>query len=129
MIKDLTIERDEELRKRVEYMLDGTINCQYYDWRSIILLVSRQTAPKFYISPKKAEQYVCNYYRGVYLLKSYAGRKKIEDLVETYERLKEQHPDKSQKWLWTMTAESQAKSFYLSDNSITQIVRGYLKRK
>lgn len=129
LTKDLTIERDAELRKRVEDMLDGTINCQYYDWQSVVMLIAKQDAPKFYISPKKAEQYVCHYYRGRYLLKGTLGRAKIQDLVENYERLKEQYPQKPQKFIWQTLADSQAKSFYLSYKSIKSIIRGYIKRE
>lgn len=127
MTSECTISRDKELRKRFNDMLTSGININYYNWSLVAEMLANQPAPRFYISPKVASQYVFAYYHGTYKLKSEIGRRMIVDLVETYERIKSLGECRYNYEVWNKVVESPAKSFYLKPNTIERIIYEYIR--
>lgn len=127
MTKDLTTYRDLELRSRFQDIRDSGVNKMYYNWKLVVRMLSKQPAPQFYISPKKAEQYVHSYYRGEFLVKSSLARAMVRDLVDNYERIIAERNGKKMCEIWEMVVESPAKSFYLKESTIRHIIYEYLR--
>lgn len=127
MIKETTILRDSELRKMFDNIRNAGVNNRYYDWKVVVKLLATSPAPKFYISPKMAEQYVLNFNRGKFLVKSSIGRAMIRDLAENYERIKSQYPYKKAFEIWELVVDSPAKSFYLKEKTIRCIIYEYIR--
>lgn len=127
MVKDSTKNRDAALRQRFDEIQKSGINSKYYDWKVVVKLIAKMPAPRFYITPKMAEQYVLNYYRGIYKVKSMLGKEMIKDLVENYERLKQEDPYKQAWEIWQDLVECPAKSFYLREKTIKYIIYEYLR--
>lgn len=127
MIKETTKQRDAELRKRFDELRNSGVNSKYYNWKDIVRLLAKMPAPRFYISPKMAEQYVFNFKRGTFLLKSNEGKAMIRDLVENYDRIKMESPNKLAYEIWDELVDSPAKSFYLKEKTIRYIIYEYLR--
>ena len=129
MIKENTISRDCELRKRFNDIRNSGVNEKYYDWNVVVKVLAKSPAPRFYLSPKMAEQYVLNFKRGKFLVKSKIGHAMIRDLAENYDRIKELYPYKKSFEIWQLVVDSPAKSFYLKEKTIRYIVYEYLRPK
>ena len=52
----------------------------------------------------------------------------IKDLVENFERLRNKYPDATRGTLYQMVVEQPAKSFYLSEHRIYEIIFTYSGR-
>jgi len=122
-----TLERDSELRKRYDDILKSGVNCRYIDRDMVVRTIANQPAPRFYISPKTAEQHVLRYYRGEVTNKNATTRAMIKDLVENYEILKAEMPNAYHYEIWDALILRPAKRFYLSEASIKSIVYGYTR--
>lgn len=129
MVKYDTTDRDRELCKRYDDIIKSGINHNYLTHKNVVKVISLQSAPRFYLEPRTAEKYILQYYRGEYYRKSVLGRKMIDDLVANYERLASQHPNWCNYQLWDAVVMCEAKSFYLTENTIKFIIYGYLRKK
>jgi len=127
MEKDVTKLRDIELRRLFHLMTNSGVNSDYYSWQVICRLLYKQPAPRFYITPKKAEQYVYSMYHGNVKRKKFETLEMIRDLAENFERIKGEHPEKKKYEIWEEVVNCPAKSFYLKEVTIRHIVYGYLR--
>lgn len=119
-------QRNDDLRAAYKRIVKASANMKYVSRATIISLLMEQPAPRFYLLPYQARMYIVNHYRMVN-----SGRRKqkmIEDLVENYERLRNEYPGAARGTLYCMAAEQPAKSFYLSKHRIEEILFDYSGR-
>lgn len=92
---------------------------------TIIALMQEQSAPRFYITPETARLYLNNYCkRKNNTLKAAM----VEDLTENFNRLKRENPDAPKEWLYETVVLQPAKSFYMSDHRIEEVIFQYKGR-
>ena len=91
----------------------------------IISLLQEQPAPRFYIEPDTARVYIKNYKR--YKGKSFKEAM-VADLKENLNRLKAENPDAPQAWLYEEVVKQPAKSYYMSDHRIEEVIFNYSGR-
>lgn len=92
---------------------------------TIIELIQEQPAPRFYITPETARLYINKYRKH-----KNNGLKDamMDDLVSNYNRLKEENPDAPKLWLYETVVEQPAKSFYMSNHRIKEVIFQYSGR-
>lgn len=120
--------RNREIEKLYRNITSCNVNLRYVKREAIIDLIMESSAPRFYITPKMAEQYVLGFKKQLpHIIKS---RKigMIMDLVNAYDRAKIRHRNASQNSLWIYTVESPAKSFYVSKKRLIEIIFNYTGR-
>lgn len=93
--------------------------------KTIIAVLKEQSAPRFYITSETARLYINNYIKPKRdTLKSAM----IEDLISNFNRLKAENPDAPKEWLYEIVVEQPAKSFYMSDHRIEEVIFQYKGR-
>jgi hypothetical protein len=93
--------------------------------KTIIALMQEQSAPRFYITPETARLYINKYCkRKGNSLKAAM----VEDLIVNFNRLKAENPDAPKAWLYEVVVEQPAKSFYMSDHRIEEVIFNYSGR-
>ena len=127
----LIVERNACLCRRYEELLrvEG-VNARYMR-RSVFLdILSKESAPRFYISPEWARRYIMSYYGGSKWMRGRGRLRKamIADLVEQYERLMQEHPRVSKDWLYMKVVEQPARSFYMSRKRMQEVLFRYSGR-
>ena len=123
-------ERNAALRKVYSDIIHTQgVNLNYLNRNSILDLIAEQPAPRFYITPEIAGWYICQYYRNnkMPLIKPHK-QAMVLDLVENYERLRQQYPDMHKWALYDMVVEQPAKSFYMNKQRIKEIIFNYTGR-
>lgn len=128
MSRKTTHQRDCDIRTLVDDMDDGTVNAGYYDLDAIVDFVAAAPAPRFYLAPDKARQYIYRYKQGTYVAKTPMLRQKMRDLVAVYDRLRQQYPHLPGYKICELAVEQPAQSFYLKPTTIREIIKGYAKR-
>jgi len=108
---------------------NGNINKKYIKRGSIIDVLYESPAPRFYICPRMAERYVNAYLRGKLTCISRERLAMVEDLVENYKRIRKRRKNEQLCFVWQMVINSPAKGFYLSRQTIMEIIYGYGKYK
>lgn len=93
--------------------------------KTIIALMQEQSAPRFYITAETARLYINNYSKR---RRSTLKVAMIEDLISTYNRLKAENPDAPKEWLYEEVVLQPAKSFYMSDHRIEEVIFQYSGR-
>lgn len=127
-MKELTLIqlRDKELRHCYEKILRSCSNTRLLSRRSILSLLSGMPAPRFFITPYWASLYILRHYKGLNINRRKRGM--IDDLVENYERLRIEYPYATKCDLYEMLVEQPAKSFYMSEQRIKEIIFNYTGR-
>ena len=126
----LLAERDEEIRKiHKRIVRDSGINKKYLTRDFIVEQVQKCPAPRFYLEPKRAMEYVNSYYKGKTCHLRPLRRAMVLDLVEAFEEVRSEHLNDPMGDIWTMVVEHPAKSFYLSPARIIEIIYQYHDRK
>ena len=119
-------QRYKDLKAVHKRIIQATNSVGYIPVATIISIIQEQTAPRFYITPHTANLYINN----IQHRREKSRRPEmIKDLIENYNRLKSENPDKSKDWLYEKVVEQPAKSFYMSDSRIRDIIYGYRTRK
>ena len=115
-------ERNKVLIREHEKIIKASHNVGYIPRSAIIALIQELPAPRFYITPFMANLYINNIQH-----RRSRGRKQemIKDLIENYNRLRAENPSKTKEWLYEHVVEQPAKSFYMSDRSIKEIIFQY----
>ena len=105
------------------------VNLNYLSRLSLLDLIAKHPAPRFYITPELAGWYICQYYRNNKMpLVKPNKQQMVLDLVFVYERLRAQYPDMHKWKLYAMVVEHPAKSFYMRKQRIKEIIFGYTGR-
>jgi hypothetical protein len=126
MIEDSVIrERNKVLKKAHEQIIKASHGVGYISRQTIIELIQEQPAPRFYITPYMANLYINNI---KHRRSKCRKQEMIKDLIENYNRLKAENPDKPKEWLYEHVVEQPAKSFYMSDRSIKEVIFQYSGR-
>lgn len=124
--RELRIERDKELKKRFDYVIqESGVNPRYLMRDDIATTLQSMPAPRFYIDWKIAQNNVNLYYKGKMKHKSELKQKMVLDLVEVFEEVRSAHMNYPMTEIWNMVVEHPAKSFYLSKQRIIEIIYNY----
>lgn len=94
--------------------------------KTIIALIQEQPAPRFYITAETARLYIKNYCKPN---SNSIKQAMIADLLENYNRLKQENPAAPKEWLYEVVVEQPAKSFYMSAKRIEEIIFYRLDKK
>ena len=119
-------QRNQDLQATYRQVLRATENVQYLSRNTLISVLQEQPAPRFYLTPYQASLYILRAYR-----QGNTARRKqamIADLVKNYERLRHLYPEASKTVLYELVVEQPAKSFYMSEHRMKEIVFGYSGR-
>lgn len=129
-VHSLLTERDKEIRKiYTRIVSESGINKKYLTRDFISKQIQKSPAPRFYIEPKHAANYVNAYNNGKLRHVSAIKRAMVLDLVEVYEEVRALHPNDPMSEIWLMVVRHPAKSFYLSPSRIIEIIYEYHDRK
>ena len=91
--------------------------------RSLIInTFMEMPAPRFYITEKMVERYVCAYLKGRYITKNRLKIKMIDDLVENYNRIVSSNCYLTKSAIWAEIVRSPAKSFYVDRRTLMNIL-------
>lgn len=124
--RELRMERDKELKKRFDYVIqESGVNPRYMMRDDIANILQSMPAPRFYIDWKIAQNNVNLYYKGKMKHKSELKQKMVLDLVEVFEEVRSAHMNYPMTEIWNMVVEHPAKSFYLSKQRIIEIIYNY----
>lgn len=123
-------ERDDEIRKIHKRIVNESgINKKYLTREFIIQQIQKSAAPRFYLEPKRAMEYVNSYKRGELRHSRKHKQAMVLDLAEVFEEVRAAHLNDQMGEIWQMVVEHPAKSFYLSPSRIIEIIYEYHDRK
>lgn len=126
----LLLERDEELRKiHKRIVSESGLNKKYLTRDFIVAQIEKCAAPRFYISEHVACLLVTAHYNGRVTHQTKRKRQMVEDLVEVFEKVRDANLNAPMGEIWEMVVEHPAKSFYLSQARIIEIIFNYHDRK
>ena len=118
MVNLLKHMRDEDLRAAWDRLRRSGINLGMMPRRDVVALIARSPAPRFYITEKMAERYVCARLRGERMASTEAKRRMEDDLVAAYLRVTEADPTKPRWMVWLEVVNSPAPEFYAGRQTI-----------
>lgn len=115
--------RDRDLRN----IYDNLVKCKGLNVkimkRSLIInTFMEMPAPRFYITEKMVERYVCAYLKGRYITKNKLKIKMTDDLVENYNRIVSSNCYLTKSAIWSEIVRSPAKSFYVDRRTLMNIL-------
>ena len=119
----IVYKRNQALERAYKRIIKAGKGVNFMSRKTIIALIQEQPAPRFYITPFTAQIYILGKKR-----KWRANPDMIADLMENYNRLKAENPDAKKEWLYETVVEQPAKSFYMSDKRIEEVIFQYSGR-
>lgn len=125
----LTDQRDRDLKNlHTSVIKNSGVNPMYLTREFIVSTLASQPAPRFYIKAQQAESYVVGYYKQVSYVKSELKRSMILDLVQVFEQIRSDNIHLPMADIWQLVVEHPAKSFYLSNQRIKEIIYNYRQK-
>ena len=125
----LTDQRDRDLKNlHTSVIKNSGVNPMYLTREFIVSTLASQPAPRFYIKAQQAESYVVGYYKQVSYVKSELKRSMILDLVRVFEKIRSDNIHLPMADIWQLVVEHPAKSFYLSNQRIKEIIYNYRQK-
>lgn len=125
----LTAERDRDLKNlHTSVIKNSGVNPMYLSRETILSTLSSQPAPRFYLKAQQAESYVVGYYKQVTSVKSAHKRAMILDLVQVFEKIRSENIHLPMADIWQLVVKHPAKSFYLSQQRIKEIIYNYRQK-
>lgn len=115
----------QDLHKRI---LHSSVNKNLLTTDIIVSIILEEKAPRFYITPHQAELLVRKYRNdGCRFPSNKIGprREMIKDLNEEYEKLVARFPHTPKKTIFKMLVEQPAKSFYMRDYRVRDVILNY----
>lgn len=97
------------------------INMNLIPRSSIIDLIAKEPAPRFYIEPRTAEMLVLKHIKGIRTRMP----ERTQDLYEAFLQVREMYPKAKMADIWDKVCEHPAKSFYTSKRTIRDFVYGW----
>lgn len=128
-IQTLTEERDHDLRKlHADVIKNSGVNPMYLSRETIVQTIASHSAPRFYICARQAQSYVIGYYKNRESVKYDNKKAMILDLVRVFEEIRSENIHLPMSDIWQMVIEHPAKSFYLTNQRILEIIYNYRKK-
>lgn len=126
----LLLLRDNELRKiHKRIICESGINQKYLTRNFVVAQIEKCSAPRFYLTPKFAGDFISAYKKGKIRLKSKMKQMMAEDLVGVYNQMRDAYPFAQRQEILEKVVAHPAKSFYLSPTRIMEIVFQYHDRR
>lgn len=121
----ITEQRNRALKDAHKRIISASRGVRNVSRQTVISLIQEMPAPRFYITPFMAQLYINNISH-----RRDKSRKQemIADLMDNFHRLAQEHPDAPKWLLYEMVVEQPAKSFYMSDHRIAEIIFNYTGR-
>ena len=120
-------QRNHDLKEAYRKIIQASQTLRYSTpQRMIASIIAEMPAPRFYISPFSAQLYITGEYRNRNL--SRRKRAMIADLVENYEQLRRLYPEAQKSAIYALVVEQPAKSFYMTEKRICEIIYNYTGR-
>lgn len=127
---ELKRQRDSDL---YDVYMKGWDNHSFANWSQAADYVIKQSAPRFYVSPREVSLAIGKLQRGISLIAlSSSSRRRIWQLIDNYEAYLAEHPDNklSRERVLEILVDEPAPEFYLSWRSAREILRKeFLKRR
>lgn len=128
-MKQLTLkqQRDADLRALYQRIIHlQSVNLRYMKRSAIVALLATEPAPRFYLTEEQAGWAICQYYRNGRIPRCRPMKQAmILDLVDQYEKMRKEHPHAQKNILYKLAVEQPAKSFYMSNQRIREIIFNY----
>lgn len=118
-------QRNDALKAAHKQVIKASNGIMNISRQMIISLIQEMSAPRFYITPFTARLYINNNHQC-----RDKSRKPdmIADLIDNFNRLKQENPNAPLEWLYEVVVEQPAKSFYMSKHRIEEIIFNYSGR-
>lgn len=117
-------QRNRALDAVYKRIIKASRGVRFLSRKTVIALIQEQTAPRFYITPETAKLYI----RGNRKLQKSLKPNMVADLIENFNRLVAENPNAPKEWLYEIVVEQPAKSFYMSDHRIAEVIFNYSGR-
>lgn len=118
--------RNKEVMKIYDNIISSkSVNSKYISRDLVLRLIEQHPAPRFYITPKMAERYVIAYKKQDPSILESRKLPMIKDLAEVYDKLIKFRKVSLKTRVWSLVVQSEAKSFYLTQRRIQDIIFGY----
>ena len=128
-IQTLTEQRDNDLRNLHAIVIKNSgVNPMYLSRETIVQTIASHSAPRFYICARLAQSYVIGYYKNRESVKYDRKKAMILDLVRVFEEIRSENIHLPMSDIWQMVVEHPAKSFYLTNQRILEIIYNYRKK-
>ena len=126
----LSQQRNADLRDAYQRIIKTeSVNSRYLKRSSIISLLMEMPAPRFYLTSEWARTIFRGWRRkSRHIRKDKIPKELVDDLRDTYTRVKEQYPGAPEVTLWQIVVEQPAKSFYISAKRMEEIIFNYSGR-
>lgn len=121
----ITEQRNHALKEAYRRIISASHGVRSVSRQTVISLIQEMPAPRFYITPFMAQLYINN---NSHRRDKSRKQEMIADLMDNFHRLKQEHPDAPKWLLYEMVVEQPAKSFYMSDHRIAEIIFNYTGR-
>ena len=118
-------QRNDALKAAHKQVIKASNGIMNISRQMIISLIQEMPAPRFYITPFTARLYINNNHQC-----RDKSRKPdmIADLIDNFNRLKQENPNAPLEWLYEVVVEQPSKSFYMSKHRIEEIIFNYTGR-
>lgn len=118
-------QRNDAIKAAHKQVIKASNGIMNISRQMIISLIQEMPAPRFYITPFTARLYINNNHQC-----RDKSRKPdmIADLIDNFNRLKQENPNAPLEWLYEVVVEQPAKSFYMSKHRIEEIIFNYTGR-
>lgn len=120
---EMISKRNRALEKVYRRVIKSGRGVNFLSRKTIIELIKEQPAPRFYILPDTAKFFLLGLRK-----ESETNKGIVADLRENYNRLKAENPDAKKEWLYETVVLQPAKSFYMSDHRIEEVIFQYKGR-
>ena len=124
-------ERKEALNEAYKRIISSQgINSTYMKRELVISLLTEVAAPRFYLKPYQAQILIRKYYKNDCkpTCSNELKNKMVEDLVEQYEKLRNEFPHLPKNQIWEKVVKQPAKSFYMTPHRIEEVIFNYTGR-